>query len=91
LLHGFKWLAKARALRGSWLDPFRFGKEKTLDRQLLANYEADLDLLLQNRGMPVQALQLAGWPAEVRGFGPIKAEAAEHAGHRRRLLREQLA
>ncbi|WP_153146699.1 indolepyruvate ferredoxin oxidoreductase family protein [Dechloromonas sp. H13] len=80
LLHGLKWLAKARRLRGGWLDPFRFGAEKAVDRNLLASYEADLDLILASPGAdPAAARALAAWPAPVRGFGPLRARAAEAA------------
>ena len=80
LLHGLKWLARARRLRGGWLDPFRFGAEKAVDRNLLASYEADLDLILASPGAdPAAARALAAWPAPVRGFGPLRARAAEAA------------
>ena len=58
-------LAGLRSLRGSWLDPFRFGPERAVDRSLLANYEADLDLIAKTRGIPEEALKLAAWPAAV--------------------------
>ena len=74
-----KWLARARGLRGSWLDPFRFGPEKAVDRSLLANYEADLDLIAKTCGNPEEALRLAAWPAAVRGFGPVREAALKNA------------
>ena len=69
----------ARGLRGSWLDPFRFGPEKAVDRSLLANYEADLDLIAEGRGNPEEARRLAAWPAAVRGFGPVREAALKNA------------
>ena len=89
LLPLLKWLACARGLRGSWLDPFRFGAEKAVDRKLLAAYEADLDLLLTG-GVGPERQSLAEWPAAVRGFGPVKAEAARRAADERRRLRGAL-
>ncbi len=86
----FKWLAKARKLRGSWLDPFRFGHEKAVDRKLLVDYEADLDLLSETRGSMADALSLANWPSEVRGFGPVRAQAAEKAAKTRETARTAL-
>ncbi len=85
-----KWLAKARKLRGSWLDPFRFGHEKAVDRKLLANYEADLDLISKTPGSMDDALRLANWPSEVRGFGPVRALAAEKAAKTRETARTAL-
>jgi len=87
LLPVLKVLAKARSLRGSWLDPFRFGPEKALDHKLLADYETDLDLIIRRSTSP-ELVALANWPAEVRGFGPVRAEAAKKAAGRREALRQ---
>ncbi len=83
-------LAQARRLRGSWLDPFRFGHEKIADRSLLANYESDLDLIGANHARLDDALVLAAWPAEVRGFGPVRAKAANLASQARERARKAL-
>ncbi len=90
LLPVLKLLARWRSLRGSWLDPFRFGPEKTIDRNLLAAYEADLDLILASSGRPEEAATLADWPAEVRGYGPVRQAAAEKAEARRDKARKAL-
>jgi indolepyruvate ferredoxin oxidoreductase len=85
-----KVLAKCRTLRGSWLDPFRFSPEKALDHRLLADYEADLDLILAASGRLTEATVLAEWPAEVRGYGPVRSAAAEKAVTRREKARKAL-
>ena len=85
-----RWLSKTRKLRGSWLDPFRFGHEKAVDRKLLADYEADLDLIKKTPGNMANALTLANWPSEVRGFGPVRALAAEKAAKTRETARTAL-
>ncbi|UCV08251.1 indolepyruvate ferredoxin oxidoreductase family protein [Dechloromonas denitrificans] len=90
LLGALKWLAKARSIRGSWLDPFRFTPEKAVDRQLLAEYEADLDLIIGHPGAAPKAIDLASWPAEVRGFGPVRGQAAAQAGAARESARAAL-
>jgi indolepyruvate ferredoxin oxidoreductase len=90
LLPVLKWLAKARSLRGSWLDPFRFGSERAVDRRLLAEYEADLDLILSHPGEAGKLLKLASWPSEVRGFGPVRSRAAEKAATARESARAAL-
>jgi indolepyruvate ferredoxin oxidoreductase len=82
-------LAKARRLRGTWLDPFRYGEDKALDRQLLAEYEADLDLIA-GRGTIEAKRQLAAWPEEVRGFGPVRRQAATQVTARRETARRAL-
>ena len=89
----FRWLAKARTLRGTRWDIFRHGADRRLERQLLADYEADLALLLERLDATrlAAASQLADWPAQVRGFGPIKAKSASAVQSMRTDLREQLA
>ncbi|MCG2576102.1 indolepyruvate ferredoxin oxidoreductase family protein [Dechloromonas sp. XY25] len=79
MLPAMKLLAKARGVRGSWLDPFRSSADRAVDHRLLADYEADLDLILAQPGTPAAAVALARWPAEVRGFGPVRATAAKKA------------
>ena len=83
-------LAGLRSLRGSWLDPFRFTAEKAVDRQLLADYEADLDLLLHTARTDANAHALAAWPAAVRGYGPVRQAAADQARDERSALRKAL-
>ncbi|MDE2440643.1 MAG: indolepyruvate ferredoxin oxidoreductase family protein [Betaproteobacteria bacterium] len=90
MLPVMKLLAKTRRLRGGWLDPFRFSADRAVDRQLLADYEADLDLILAQSGTSTEALTLAGWPSEVRGFGPVREAAARLAGVRREKARKAL-
>ena len=89
LLPVFKGLARLRRLRGSWLDPFRFTPDKALDRQLLADYEADLELIAGSADAAARR-DLAAWPAEVRGFGPVRAAAAAKAAVLRQEARAAL-
>jgi len=90
LLPVLKIIAKARRLRGSWLDPFRIAPENAVDRSLLANYEADLDLIIQRGVSNNDALALANWPDSVRGFGPVRAQAAIRAAETREKARSAL-
>ena len=83
------WQGSVCRLRGSWLDPFRRSPERALDRRLLADYEADLELLLNCPDLPERHL-LAAWPAAVRGYGPIRGEAAAEAAATREHLRQAL-
>jgi len=88
----FRWLAKARRWRGTAWDVFGRTAERRMERQLIADYEADVGLILAriSGANQVTALELAAWPQQVRGFGPVKAKAATQAQARRRQLREQL-
>ena len=89
LLPVMKLLARGKVLRGGWLDPFRFSEERDLNRRLLADYEADLDLIAR-AGAGEASQKLAAWPAEVRGFGPVRRQAARQAASTREMARAAL-
>ena len=84
-------LAAMRRYRGSWLDPFRYGKERRLERELLQCFEADFHTVavrLRPRNLPT-AIALARLPATIKGFGPVQSAAATRAlARRERLLAE---
>jgi indolepyruvate ferredoxin oxidoreductase len=89
-----KLMAKARCLRNGWLDPFRFSEERDVDRKLLADYEADLDLIARSAGITTrrdELHRLANWPAEVRGFGPVRRASADKMQILRNTWRKELA
>ena len=74
LMPAMKMLAKARRLRGGWLDPFGHTAERKLERQLARDYEAIVDELLatlkpDNRPL---ALLIAKVPERIRGYGHVK-------------------
>ena len=72
-------LARFRFLRGTALDPFSYTKERRLERRLIADYEALLAGLCEELDEPhlATAVELAGLPDQIRGYGPIKEAAAE--------------
>jgi indolepyruvate ferredoxin oxidoreductase len=72
-------LAAARWARGSWLDPWRSSAERRLDRDLAAAYEQALERVLGGLSLERldRAVRIAELPAEVRGFGQVRARAAE--------------
>ncbi|HEX6999227.1 MAG TPA: indolepyruvate ferredoxin oxidoreductase family protein [Gammaproteobacteria bacterium] len=93
LLPVLRLLARARRLRGTRLDPFRFSPDRRLERELLAWFEALLATLvdeLDERRFEL-AVELARLPQSIRGYGPIKREAAEKARARERELLEAWA
>jgi indolepyruvate ferredoxin oxidoreductase len=57
---------------------------------MLTNYEADLDLIIQRGVSTDDALMLANWPDQVRGFGPIRTRAAVHGAAQREKARSGL-
>ena len=89
MLRAFGVLARLRRLRGSALDVFGYTAERRMERRLLAEYEADLDLIAAelDAGKVEAAVALASVPALIRGFGHVKeANAARAAGERLRLV-----
>jgi indolepyruvate ferredoxin oxidoreductase len=74
-------LARLRGLRGTWLDPFGYTDERRTERRLIAEYESLVEELIAglDRERHAAAVELAGWPASVRGFGHVKARALEAA------------
>jgi indolepyruvate ferredoxin oxidoreductase len=88
MLPALRWLARGKSLRGTLFDPFRNGAERRLDRELLAEYESTLAALLDDLRADNLALaaQVAALPEEIRGFGPVRARAAQAARARRAEL-----
>lgn len=70
----FRWLAKARRLRGTVFDPFGWTAERRTERALIGAYEALLDEVLEGLSaerLPL-AVELASLPEGIRGFGHVK-------------------
>ena len=82
LMTAFALMARLRGLRHTRLDPFRYSAESRLNRDLLADFEADVPRLLDglNEDRWAASLKLAGWPQKVRGFGHVRAASAVQAG-----------
>jgi indolepyruvate ferredoxin oxidoreductase len=75
----FKWLAAARGLRDSVFDPFRFFSERRFDREMISEYEQLVDQLIEVVGDHnyADAVELAGLPLQVRGYGHVKQRSAK--------------
>ncbi|MDB5591081.1 indolepyruvate ferredoxin oxidoreductase family protein [Enterovirga sp.] len=81
ILTAFKYLAKAKRLRGSAFDLFGYTHERKVERQLVRDYEAMLDEVLA--GLTAEnhaaAIGLASIPEKIRGYGHVKARHLEAA------------
>jgi indolepyruvate ferredoxin oxidoreductase len=90
MMGAFRMLARLRFLRGRFLDPFGYTAERRWERQLLKDYEADLDVLeakLSADNTPA-ALGLASYPQKIRGFGHVReTQARPVLAARERLVR----
>lgn len=84
----FRLLAKGRRLRGTRFDPFGYSAERKSERALIAQFEADMTELFKTFTSDhlAAALALAELPQSIRGFGPVRAKAADKAAQRRREL-----
>jgi indolepyruvate ferredoxin oxidoreductase len=82
-------LPRFKVLRGTPLDPFGRSDERKMERALIVEYEADMDIVLTGyeSGEKDAARALARLPLDIRGFGPVKdANAAKAAKRREELL-----
>nr|WP_295470051.1 indolepyruvate ferredoxin oxidoreductase family protein [Mesorhizobium sp.] len=89
MMKAFGVLAAFKGLRGTALDIFGYSAERRMERRLIAEYEADLDLIEKHLA-PASAdaaAALASVPALIRGYGHVKAGNVEKAqGERTRLI-----
>ncbi|MEO5326291.1 indolepyruvate ferredoxin oxidoreductase family protein [Mesorhizobium sp. CC13] len=89
MMKAFRLLAAMKGLRGTMFDVFGYTAERRSERELLAAYEADLDLIrasLDPRTVEAAAA-LASVPQLVRGYGHVKhASMGKAAGERARLV-----
>ena len=71
---------------------FGYTAERTLERALLAEYQADVDLILSSldRTRIEAAAALASVPALIRGFGHVKQATADKARAERQRLTARL-
>ena len=88
MLRAFRLLAKFRQLRGTRWDVFGYTEERKSERQAITDYEASLQLIAgsltpENHAI---AIELAGLPRSVRGFGHVKERHAARATLRAKEL-----
>ncbi len=81
-------LARLRFLRGTLFDPFGRTAERRCERRLIADYETLLDELSKGLGAANHglAVELAGLPERIRGYGHVKQRHIEEAEARRAEL-----
>jgi indolepyruvate ferredoxin oxidoreductase len=75
MLTAMRWLARAKALRGTVFDPFGHTLERRTERALIGEFEQSIERLLRDLAPSNQALaaQVAALPLSVRGFGHVKS------------------
>ncbi|MBL8446653.1 MAG: 2-oxoacid:acceptor oxidoreductase family protein, partial [Zoogloeaceae bacterium] len=89
MMRVFRVLARFKGLRGTRWDPFGYSEERRMERELIVQYEQDVEELLASLSFlrrPL-AVEIASLPEGIRGFGHVKARnAAEVATKRTTLL-----
>jgi indolepyruvate ferredoxin oxidoreductase len=81
MFKAFGWLAKLRSLRGTALDVFGYTAERKMERQLIIDYEKLIDEIVAGLDQDNYeiAVELAGLPDLIRGYGHIKERNVEAA------------
>jgi indolepyruvate ferredoxin oxidoreductase len=71
-------LASMKRLRGTAFDPFGYMAERRLERRLIGEYEAIAERVLSRlcADNEAEALAILSLFGEIRGYGPVKEEAA---------------
>lgn len=92
VLNAFNVLAKLKFLRGTPLDVFGYGHDRRVERELISEYERNLDgLLAQLKPTNYRtAVAIAALPELIRGYGPVKERSITKARQQEKLLKEQL-
>ena len=88
IFKAMKVLARLKGLRGTILDPFGYTADRRLERQLLADYEALIMEIADGleQANHCYAVELAGLPEHIRGYGHVKKENARKVGERQAEL-----
>ena len=74
----FGLLARMKLLRGTWADPFAYGADRKLEVALIGWFEDVLDKVRSGITPDNRAAMLAiiSTPMDIRGYGPVKENAA---------------
>lgn len=92
ILPVFRLLARMKGLRGGPFDPFGRSAERREERAAITRFETDMAevfRLLTAENLAA-AQELAALPLSVRGYGPVRAAAAQQAEIRRAALLDLL-
>lgn len=75
----FGLLARMKGLRGTAFDPFGRTAERKMERALISEYEARMEMVAGQltAGNHAAAVELASLPAQIRGFGHVKEANVE--------------
>lgn len=79
MFRAFKLLAKFRVLRGTPVDPFSYSADRKMDRAQRKDYQQLVKRIVSELDASNYDtfLQLAELSSEIRGYGPVREQAAE--------------
>ncbi|MCI5074733.1 MAG: indolepyruvate ferredoxin oxidoreductase family protein [Oricola sp.] len=85
MMTAFHLLSRLKFLRFSPLNPFARHADRRLDLEMLATYERDVDRIAGtlDRDNLADAVAFASWPAEIAGYGHVRAASIDTAMARR--------
>ena len=77
MVPAFRGLAALRGLRGTAFDVFGYTAERRMERELITEFEAQIDEFLSDPSVESAALanRTAAMYLDIRGYGPVKEEA----------------
>ncbi|OUR79189.1 pyruvate ferredoxin oxidoreductase [Alphaproteobacteria bacterium 46_93_T64] len=90
---GFKFLTKAKGLRGTLFDPFGYHPERRMERGLITWYKQNILTMLShlNDSNVATAMELATVPLKIRGYGPVKEKAVQEAKRKMSEIQTKIA
>ena len=90
MLKAMRLLTRFKGLRGGMLDPFARSADRKLDRELIADYERNVNEILAALELSNHetAVELASLPEQVRGFGHVRERYHAQAKKREAVLLE---
>jgi indolepyruvate ferredoxin oxidoreductase len=92
MLKAFDVLSRFKFLRGTAFDPFGRSLERRQERELIASYVSDIELIMQHLSEKNRhtALSLARLPERIRGYGHVKESAMKAAALQAVRMRQSL-
>lgn len=96
VIPAFRLLARLRFLRGTAFDVFGRTRERRMERALISQYRSNIDQALaviastRDAGHYDTAVELAGLPESIRGYGHVRARSVEAARQQEKRLLEAL-
>ena len=93
MLRQLRLLAKLKSLRGTPFDIFGYTADRKMERALIKEYERDMKTWLPKASPEIlePLIALSEVPLQIKGYGPVKHDAALKAAKRREELLAVLA